>query len=141
MSVMDEPDLSGSFIESRNARIRKLFDGGMLLKQIAVEVGMAPNSVGQILKRLGVERPSKPQKRWAGRESDDDKIKLLWSEGLCASQIAERIGVSRNAVSISLRALGLADKSAPRHRYDGIGGIGGGTRRSSGRAANYARRT
>lgn len=75
-----------------------------------------------------------------GRDHPDqsDKIAALWDKGLCASQIAERLNVSRETIDLTLRAKGLTSASVRRTRYDGAG-LGGSGR--SGFAANMARRT
>lgn len=128
-------------LAARNERILQLYRSGMLLKEIASEVDLKPHTVGGILKKLGVERPSKPQKRWNGRPDTSEKIADLWEHGLCASQIAERIGMSQCSVSQELTRMGLTSAKTPRHRYDGIGGIGGRGRADKGAFARMARRT
>lgn len=137
MSVMDEPDVSASFIEQRNARIRTLYDSGMLLKHIAAEVGIAPNYVGVILKKMGVERPSKPQK--ARKYVDATAVRKAWDDGLSVSAIAERYSVSDHLVRNALKAQGIDLASMPRRRrFDGEAGHGG---RSGNAFARMARRT
>lgn len=126
--------------EERDQAILQLYGEGVLIKDIAVLVGMAANSVGMVLRRLGVERPAKPQKRWFGKEDPTQRIIALWKEGLCASQIAERIGESRGVVGGVLMRSGIR-KGQIRHRYDGIGGIGRHGRGDRGAFARIARRT
>ena len=117
----------------RDQNILRRYQAGAKIKDIAAEVGMAANSVGQVLKRLGVERPSKPQKRWQGRDDQTEQIIALWKHGLCVGQIAERTRNSEEVVGRILSEAGLRSMANPRHRYDGIGGIGRG--RSNGRQA------
>lgn len=127
----------------RDQTILQLYHAGTKLKDIAGKVGMAPNSIGQVLKRLGVERPSKPQKRWLGRDDQSENIIKLWQQGLCVTQIAERLQEGRMTVEHVLTKAGIRNSENPRHRYDGIGGgigrgRGGGDR--SGAFARIARR-
>lgn len=126
-------------MSERDQRILEMFNAGRMLKEIGPIVGLAPHSVGKILARLGVPRPTKPQRRWAGKPNRDEEIKALWSHGLCATQICERLSETRRCVDAAIRRLGLADRASPRQRYDGTGAVGGSGR--SGFAANAARRT
>lgn len=107
-------------MNSRDEKIMKLYGDGMLIKRIAVEVGMAANSVGQVLKRLGVERPSKPQKK--NNPVDDAKVVALWDDGLSVSAISERVGAGPAVVRSVLNAAGKDIKGARRVRYDGRAG-------------------
>jgi len=50
------------------------------------------------------------------------KIVALWDKGLCNSQIAERLGCSKSAVSRVLTKAARTSSTVKRHRYDGIGG-------------------
>lgn len=50
------------------------------------------------------------------------KIIALWDKGLCNSQIAERLGYSRNFVWRVLTKAGRTSITNQRHRYDGVGG-------------------
>jgi transposase len=102
---------------SRDEQIIALYAGGMLIKHIAAQVGMAPNSVGQVLKRLGVERPSKPQKKVKSYNPDD--AVAMWDAGWSTSAIAERMRISQRRVAGILREAGRDIASARRHRYDG----------------------
>ncbi len=108
------------------------------MKEIASAVGMAPNSIVHVLRRHGIERPTKPQKRWRDRPDDTAKIHALWNEGLCASQIAERIGMSLQVVGGVLDAAKLRSREHPRQRYDQSATGGSGR---SGFAGNMARKT
>ena len=126
---------------ARDEKIAELYRRGMLLKHIAEQVGMAPNSVGVILKKLGFERPSKPQRRVKAPADIDARAAELWGHGLNRGQIAERLGVNENLVSASLTKLGLTSTHAPRHRYDGIGGIGKPGRPDKSAFARIARKT
>jgi transposase-like protein len=129
----------GGRMSDSEAKIVELYRAGWLIKNIAAEVGLAPNTTGQILKRLGFERPGKPQRLPGGRPDCSEQIKLLWEEGLCASQIKERLNVTRGIVDNTLTKLGVRVVDHPRHRYDGTGATGGSGR--GGFAANMARRT
>jgi DNA-binding NarL/FixJ family response regulator len=124
----------------RDQRICELYEQGLLLKTIADRVGMAPNSIGTVLKKYGYERPAKPQKRVKLSDDAEELVAKLWNEGLCASQIAERLRVGQASVSIILTKLGLSSTNSPRHRYDGIGGIGSARREKSGALQRIARR-
>lgn len=123
--------------DERYARIRQLYECGMLLKHIAADVGMAPNSVGVVLKKLGVERPSKPQKTL--KHIDPMSIKGAWDNGLAVSAIAERYSISDASVRSILKTNGIDVGSLPpRRRFDGEAGHGG---RSGNAFARIARRT
>lgn len=125
-------------MDDRDTKILRLYGEGKMMKEIATAVGMAPNSIVSVLRRLGVERPTKPQKRWRGREDDTDQVHALWDQGLCATQIAERLGCKRGHVDDVLLRLGVRAGEAPRHRYDSAA-VGGSGR--SGFRGNMARRT
>lgn len=125
-------------VTDRDAKILDLYREGKMMKEIAAEVGMAANSIVSVLRRLGIERPTKPQKRWRDRPDDIDDVKALWNEGLCASQIAERLGRSQNTVQTILTSLKIRDAQHPRHRYDSATPGGSGR---SGFAASMARKT
>lgn len=102
----------------RNQEIVRRYHAGELLKDIAKSVGLRPHSVGQILKRLGIERPAKPQRK---RKAVDETIAVqLWDRGLSVSAIAERFAVSQRFVADILKASGR--KLDGRQRYDGEGG-------------------
>lgn len=116
--------------EARDAKIISLYGKGLLIKAIAAKVGMAPNSIGIILKRHGIERPTKPQKRWHGKQDITSDVQKLWNEGLCASQIAERLNDTRSAVDTVLGQLNVRSTATPRHRYDGVATIGRARRHS-----------
>lgn len=121
-------------LQDRNEKIITLYESGMLIKDIAKEVGMAPNSVGVILKRLGVDRPSKPQKKLV--EIDGDKVKTLYESGLSTSAIAERLSVTERMIADNLRSQGVK-LDGRRRRYDGEGGTitkGGALQRIARRA-------
>ncbi len=120
----------------RDTKILELYQSGLLIKAIAAEVGMAPNSIGSILKRLGVTRPTKPQKRWRGRPDDENIICELWKQGLCVSQISERLGTSFPVINRILSAKKIRT-GPPRHRYDSA--VGGGSGKD-GFAGNMARK-
>ena len=122
----------------RDAEILRLYHEGKMVKEIARAVGMAPNSMVGILRRLGIERPSKPQRLWHDRPDLTEEIGALWKAGLCATQIRERLSTTQGIVDAALLKLGLRSKNAPRHRYDG-GAVGGSGR--SGFAGSMARRT
>lgn len=128
-------------VDERNALILSRYNAGAKIKDIATEVGMAANSIGYVLKNLGVDRPGKPQKRWNDRADPTPAIKRLWAEGLCASQIGERLQIAPATVGAELTKLGLRSTESPRHRYDGIGGIGGRGKSDRGAFARIARRT
>lgn len=120
----------------KHARIMELYGTGMLLKDIAADVGVAPNYVGVILKRLGVDRPSKPQKK--RKSIDDADVVKLWDGGLSTSAIAERCGVPCPYVRSVLVRAGRDIKSVRRLRYDGRAGT---AHRSGNAFARIARRT
>jgi hypothetical protein len=122
----------------RDAKILRLYNEGRKVEDIAVAVDMASNSVGRILRGLGIKRPSKPQKRWGGREDKTKKIVALWDQGLCASQIAERLAETMPTVNYALRKSGIRRRQQPRHRYDSATPGGSGR---SGFAASMARKT
>lgn len=126
--------LSEADRERRNDLICKLYQDGLLLKDIGERVGLSPHMVGLVLKKRGFERPGKPQKKVKLDVGVEQKVAQLWKDGLCASQIAERLCVVPATVSQILTALELSDRSSPRHRYDGIGGIGKPHRSRSGGA-------
>lgn len=126
--------------DPRHRRICELYEQGLLLKTIAERVGMAPNSIGGVLKKYGYERPAKPQKRIKLPDDAEETVSSLWNDGLCASQIAERLGVGQGAVTAFLTKLGLTSRATRRHRYDGIGGIGSARREKSGALQRIARR-
>lgn len=127
----------------RDRKICKLYGQGLLLKDIAERVGINPSSVGQALKRLGHERPTKPQKsvKLPSKSDLEPKIVEFWNHGLCCSQIAERLNASPSYIGSMLSKLGLLDPKNPRQRYDGIGGIGKPTRADKGAFARIASRT
>lgn len=120
----------------RDAKILEMYQAGELIKSIAASVGMAPNSVGQVLKRLGVERPGKPQKRI--KQYDENLVIQLWDGGLSTSAIAERVKLSRVTVVGLLRLAGREVDAARRVRYDGEGGT---IARGGNAFARIARRT
>ena len=124
-------------MSERDATILKLYQSGLLIKDIAREVGMAPNSLVGILRRLGVERPAKPQRRWRNAPDLTKEIAELWGLGLCASQIKERLSCSQSVVDNTLTKLKVRT-SSPRVRYDSAAGGGSGR---SGFAAAMARKT
>ena len=120
---------------SKSERIAELYRAGMMLKDIAVAVNMAPNSVGCVLKRMGFDRPSKPQKKWYN--IDERAVVARWNDGLSTSAIAERYAVSAALVVKTLVRNGINVKSANRRRYDGEGNAmmrGGGLARIARRA-------
>ena len=128
-------------VEARNALILKRYEEGLLIKDIAADVGMASNSIVGILRKMGVERPTKAQKRWGGGKDYTTAILDLWAKGLCASQIVERLQCGTAHVNTVLRTSGVRQGQAPRHRYDGIGGIARHYgRRDRGALARIARR-
>lgn len=122
----------------RDAEIVRMAAEGMLMKDIAVALGITPNYPGAILKRMGVERPSKPQRR--PRDAvDPGAIAKLWRSGLAVSAIAEALRMPTATVHRVLLKTGARSKgSAMRTRYD-VGADGGSGR--SGFAGNMARRT
>lgn len=120
----------------RDATILALYRQGLLLKVIAERVGMAPNSIGQVLKRHGIERPGKPQKKRT--HIDADSVVSCWDAGRSTAAIAERFGVNRHHVIGILNAAGRNPRAAHRHRYDGAGGT---IDRSGNAFARIARRT
>ena len=122
----------------RDSKILALYSEGRLIKDIAIAAGLAPNTIGNILRRNGVERPTKPQKMPRGAEKIDDRAVALWRQGLCVTQIAERMACSVAKVANILSSRHLLDKSARRNRYDGAA-VGGSGR--SGFAASFAKRT
>jgi len=116
-------------------KMLRLYAAGVKIKDIAGEIGLAANTVGQRLKRLGVERPTKPQKRWY--EFDDATAVELWDHGLSTSAIAERLGTSPERIGKALREAGRDIAGARRQRYDGDGGTisrGQGLQRVASRA-------
>ena len=108
------------------------------MKDIAVRVGMAANSIVVVLRRNGIDRPAKPQTRWRGAPDRSVDIIALWEKGLCVTQIAERIGVSKYTVDNAIRASGVRKGKPARFRYDSAVGGGSG---ASGFAGSMARRT
>lgn len=122
----------------RDTEVLRLYRDGKMMKEIAAAVGMAPNSIVGILRRLGIERPSKPQKRWRGKEDDTDQIAALWDQGLCLTQIAERLSCRVSHVNSVLIALKVRAGQSPRHRYDASAPGGSGRK---GFAGNMARKT
>lgn len=123
-------------VSARDQIILDLFASGMLIKNIALKVGMAANSVGIVLKRHDIPRPAKPQKSW--KDVDEDKVHEVWDSGLSTSAIAERFGVDRARIIKILKARGVDPDSVRRQRYDGEGGT---IDRSGGAFARIARRT
>lgn len=122
----------------RDDEIARLYASGKLIKEIATTVGMAPNSVGQALKRLGFSRPGKPQRKI--KDVDHDVICRLWDHGLSTAAIAERVQASRQHVASILVDRGYDIKAAHRQRFDGV--AGSASRRGSGNSfARIARRT
>lgn len=117
-------------VTERDQTILTLYGQGAMMKDIAAAVGMAANSIVSVLRRHGIDRPNKPQKRWRGKPEIKDSVAKLWAEGLCASQIAERLQEGRVTVDKCLSDLGIRDCDHPRHRYDGIGSIGKAYHRS-----------
>ncbi len=101
-----------------DAEILRLYGEGMLLKNIAARVGLKPHSVGQILKRLGVDRPSKPQKKIV--EIDETSVVEIWDRGWSVSAIAERFQVSDSTIRRIIISSGRVLDG--RTRYDGEGG-------------------
>ncbi len=118
----------------RDQAVLKLYQQGLMLKDIAPQVGLSANYVGVILKRLGVERPSKPQK--SSFRASNGEVVAGWEKGLSVSAIAERLGMSAANVSRILRDAGI--KKTHRHRYDGEGGC---IARGKNAFARIARRT
>lgn len=123
---------------AKDDEIKRLYGEGKLIKEIAVLVGMAPNSVGQALKRMGFDRPGKPQRK--KRDIDEQDVCRLWSHGLSTSAIAERMRISQQSVGAILVKRGYDIASAHRRRFDSV--EGSASRRGSGGAfARIARRT
>ena len=129
--------LSDQEQESRKAAILALYNGGALVKDIAVSVGLSAQFVGALLKRYGVDRPTKPQKRPLGKPDPREKILLLWAKGLSAEHISERLQVRRRTVDYILSAEKVRAGKPRRISYADVGGGSG----RSGFAANQARRT
>lgn len=130
--------MSGDDRAERRARIARLYEGGMLIKDIAAEVGLAANTVGVIIKEMGYERPAKPQKRVKAVDDADQCAVLMWDQGYSTSAISERLRLCRASVRRALRDAGRDIYSARRQRYDGVGGS---ARRSGNAFARIARRT
>ena len=118
----------------RDAKMLELYRSGMRLIDIAPMLGISPQYVGARLKQLGVERPSKPQKK--RHNVTGDEILDRWNDGLSVSAIMERYGISRQFVVKELHSSGVDLSSSRRHRYDGEGG----TARRGGALARIARR-
>lgn len=119
----------------RDARIAELYRSGMKIKDIAAEVAMAPNSVGVIIKRLGFERPSKPQKAW--REYDDAAIIAMWDAGCATGTIADRYQTNLQTIRRILKQHGIDIATARRTRFESEAGAvykGGGLGRIARRA-------
>lgn len=94
----------------REQTILRLYGEGKMIIEIAAEVGLAPNYTGQILKRLGVNRPSKPQKKV--KPVDHQGIIKCWDEGLSTSAIAERYGLNQRTIGAALKQAGRDIASA-----------------------------
>jgi DNA-binding NarL/FixJ family response regulator len=125
-------------MNERDEKILALYHQGKMIKDIAAAVGMAPNSMPAILRRLGIERPTKPQKRWRGKPDQKQKIRELWDQGLHAIEIAERLSIERGTVDGILSALKIRDPSQHRIQYSTAAGGGSGRH---GFRGNMARRT
>ena len=121
-------------IDERNKLILTLYEQGVMLKDIAARVGVSPNHTGQLLKKMGVARPTKTQKK--KRTVDDAAIIAAYRGGLAISAVAERFGVGDACVKHVLRTNGV--KMIGRHRYDGEGGM---INFNGGAFARIARRT
>ena len=115
-----------------------MYAEGKMIKEIAAGVGMAANSIVSVLRRHGIERPTKPQKKWRGNGDLCHDVRGLWDLGLSASQIAERLNRPLTSVGSALSAAGIRDSEHPRHRYDSA--TPGGAGRSGFRGA-VVRRT
>lgn len=122
----------------RDSKILALYRDGKMMKEISAAVGMAPNSIVGVLRKLGVERPTKPQKRWRDREDQTAQILALWNDGLCCSQISERLNLNQKLVDNALTKAKVRAGKSSRYRYDqaAVGGTG-----RSGFAAAMARKT
>ena len=123
---------------AKDDEIKRLYGEGKLIKEIAGLVGLAPNSVGQALRRMGFERPGKPQPK--RHNIDERDVCRLWDHGLSTSAIAERMRISQKYVGAILVKRGYDIASAHRMRSDYV--AGSASRRGSGSAfARIARRT
>lgn len=123
--------------ETRDQKILRLYGEGLLLKNIATQVGLSSHYIGVILRKHGIERPPKPQRRPGGGADPTPKVIELWGQGLCATQIAERLSITRRVVDLILRVAKVRAGKSPRHRYDSATPGGSGR---SGFVGNMVRR-
>jgi GcrA cell cycle regulator len=100
----------------RNAAIVDRVSSGMSMKAVAAEFGLTPERIRQILIRAtNGERECRPASvPWP--EEREQRLRVLWDEGLSITTIGRRLGVSRNAVTGKARRLDLPARPSPIRR-------------------------
>ncbi|MGI9097858.1 MAG: helix-turn-helix domain-containing protein [Solirubrobacteraceae bacterium] len=110
----------------RNRQIvARLLQEGRTPAEIALQLGLARNTVYYHVRRLREERAADPnaapdavppRAQWSVETRA--AVQRLLTEGLSRAQIAERLGVSRPTVSYHARRLGVAIDERCARRYD-----------------------
>lgn len=95
--LLQEPDFP-FFKKEIDERVYELFRAGLSDQEIADELGVTKRAIEHRRGRLGLLRIRYPSNPEGWHEARVSKLRELWSEGLSASEIGEKLGVSRCAV-------------------------------------------
>ena len=87
-----------------------MMKNGLKPAQIASELGCTTNTVYEIRKRLGIEASFSVVQRGKSGDPSDPKnvtIRHLLGKGMTTKQVAEKMGMSRNAVQVRMLKAGI----------------------------------
>jgi DNA-binding CsgD family transcriptional regulator len=87
-----------------------MMKNGLKPAQIASELGCSTNTVYEIRKRLGIEAAFANVRRGKSSDPNDPKnvtIRHLLGKGMTTKQVAEKMGMSRNAVQVRMLKAGI----------------------------------
>ena len=92
--------------EQRNREMLAQCEAGVPLAEIAAEHGVSAERVRQIVRRLGV--PGTGPSAWS--PTDTATLRRLWRKGLTASLIADKLGVTKDAITSRANRLDLPSR-------------------------------
>ena len=106
--------------EEQRAELIRLHRAGMKYDQIAAELGIAPDTVKHRVDHLRAAGVLERRGHTNGVQATWDVASLpaLWAEGHGCTEIARRLGVSKNAIVGMRRRLGLPGRKSPIIRGD-----------------------
>jgi DNA-binding CsgD family transcriptional regulator len=97
--------------DTRNRDILKRLAAGASMREVAAVVGISKQRIGQISLQLTGRPHGKRRLKWPTER--ERMLRKLWPTGLSYSKLAQRLGVSRNAVICKAHRLGLPPRKIP----------------------------